>query len=163
MSPSPDIIEDLYRLYEQQMYHQAYMVLRDEYLAEDAVHEAFLKLIKNRGKLTDPGSPAVRRYVFKALESAALDIYRKQKKLRENCLELDESVENTAASEEPGPEVKSDLFTELPGKYASVMRCLFIDGLSIRETSAVLSISEALVRKRCERGRKLLEKILRQK
>ncbi|MBR3997202.1 MAG: sigma-70 family RNA polymerase sigma factor, partial [Clostridia bacterium] len=49
------------------------------------------------------------------------------------------------------------LLSELPPKFASVMRCLFLDGLSIKETSAVLNISEELVRKRCERARKLLK------
>ena len=37
-----DIIDALYRLYEQPMYFEAYKILHDEYLAEDAVHEAFL-------------------------------------------------------------------------------------------------------------------------
>ena len=40
-----DIIDALYRLYEQSMYFEAYKILHDEYLAEDAVHEAFLSLI----------------------------------------------------------------------------------------------------------------------
>ena len=38
-------IERCYKLYEQKMYHVAYCILRDEGLAEDAVQEAFLKLI----------------------------------------------------------------------------------------------------------------------
>ncbi len=152
---SEDIIDGLYRLYEQPMYFEAYKILHDEHLAEDAVHEAFLRLIRNREKFVDPQSPAVRSYVYKAIRSAALDLYRKEKKRRENCLELDESVE-TAVAEEFSYNVSLSLIAELPPKYASVIRCLFIDGLSIKETSAVLKISENCVRKRCERARKLL-------
>ena len=55
------------------------------------------------------------------------------------------------------PDVPLAQLTELPDRYAAVMRCLFLDGLSTRETAAVLGISEALVRKRCERARKLLK------
>ena len=51
------------------------------------------------------------------------------------------------------------LISKLPPKYATVMRCLFIRELSIHETSAVLRISEACIRKRCERARKLLKRI----
>lgn len=153
---SEDIIDELYRLYEQPMYFEAYKILRDEYLAEDAVHEAFLRLIRNRDKIADANSPAVRRYAYKAIKSAALDLYRKQKKQRENCCQLDEVVENTYAAEEALTDTPLLLISQLPQKYASVMRCLFINGLSIRETSAVLKISENLVRKRCERARKLL-------
>ena len=153
-----DIIDALYRLYEQSMYYEAYKILHDEYLAEDAVHEAFLRFIRNRNKIVDHESPAVRRYVYKTVNSTALDIYRRQKKQREHCLEMDESIENTIVSEEESPvNLPVLLISDLPPKYASVMRCLFLDGLSIRETAAVLKISEDLVRKRCERARKLLK------
>ncbi|MBQ3256625.1 MAG: sigma-70 family RNA polymerase sigma factor [Oscillospiraceae bacterium] len=154
-----DIIDALYRLYEQPMYFEAYKILHDEYLAEDAVHEAFLKLIRNRKKIADPSSPSVRSYVHKTLKSAALDLYRRQKKQRENTLELDEAMENTLTADESPQDLPLSLLSELPTKYASVMRCLFLDGLSIKETSAVLNISEELVRKRCERARKLLKPI----
>lgn len=152
-----DIIDGLYRLYEQPLYYEAYKILHDEYLAEDAVHEAFLRLIRNREKIADPESPRARSYVYKTLKSAALDLYRTQKKQRENCCVLDEAVENTIVTDETFMSLPVSLIDELPPKYASVMRCLFLDGLSIRETSAVLKISEALVRKRCSRARKILK------
>ena len=152
-----DIIDALYRLYEQSMYFEAHKILHDEYLAEDAVHEAFLRLIRNRSKIADPQSPAVRRYAYKTVRSAALDLYRAQKKQREHCLVLDEAIENTAASPEEITNLPLSLLADLPSKYAAVMRCLFLDGLNVRETAAVLKISEALVRKRCERARKLLK------
>ncbi|MBQ2767045.1 MAG: sigma-70 family RNA polymerase sigma factor [Clostridia bacterium] len=154
---SEDTIDTLYRMYEQSMYFEAYKILHDEYLAEDALHEAFLRLIRNRQKIMDPESPAVRSYAYKAVRSAALDLYRRQKKQRENCLVLDETIENTVVVEEMTMNLPPSLLAELPSKYASVMRCLFWDGLSVRETSAVLKISEDLVRKRCERARKLLK------
>lgn len=152
-----DIIDGLYKLYEQPMYFEAYKILHDEYLAEDAVHEAFLRLIRNREKIADPESPAVRSYVYKAIKSSALDLYRKQKKQRENCFELTDAIESTTAAEEISYDMPLSLINELPPKYSSVMRCLFLDGLSIRETSAVLKVSESCVRKRCERARKLLK------
>lgn len=152
-----DIIDALYRLYEQSMYFEAYKILHDEYLAEDALHEAFLRLIRNRSKIVDPASPSVRSYAYKAVRSAALDLYRKQKKQRERCLAFDETIENTTAAEEVMTNLPLSLLAELPPKYASVMRCLFLDGLSVLETAAVLKISESLVRKRCERARKLLK------
>ena len=39
-------IENCYKLYEQKMYQIAYGILRDKGLAEDAVQEAFFKLMK---------------------------------------------------------------------------------------------------------------------
>ena len=158
-----DIIDALYRLYEQTMYFAAYGILHDEYLAEDAVHEAFVRLIRSREKIANADSPATRRYVYKTLKSAALDLYRRQKKQRENCTVLDETVENTYAFEAMYCDMPFELIAEIPPKYASVMRCLFIDGLNIRETAAVLKISENCVRKRLERARKLLKTALTNK
>ena len=40
-------IENIYKLYEQKMYQVAYSVLHDPGLAEDAVQEAFIKLMKH--------------------------------------------------------------------------------------------------------------------
>lgn len=154
---SEDIIDELYRLYEQPMYRDALKILHDEYLAEDAVHEAFLRLIRNRDKISVPSSSSVRGYVKKTLKSAALDLYRAQKKQRENCAELGEAAENIMAEEQEPCDLPLYLLAELPPKYAAVMRCLFFDGLSVKETAAVLKISEISVRKRCERARKLLK------
>ena len=152
-----DAIEALYAMYEQKMYYEAYRVLRDEYLAEDAVQEAFLRLIRNRDKLGDYNSPQVRRYVYKTVRCAALDIYRKQKKNRENLCEWDKRAENVCFEESLDTNILLSVLNELPRKYFFVIKCLFLDGLTAKETAAVLKISEACVRKRCERARKLLK------
>lgn len=154
-----DLIDSLYKLYEQSMYHEAYKILRDEHLAEDAVHEAFLRLIRNRDKIKDPDSSKVRSYVYKTLKSSALDIYRMQKKQRENCCEYAEAAEFLHSDDNIDINSIISAISELPQKYAAVLDCLFINELGIRETSAVLKISEVCVRKRCERARKLLKNI----
>ena len=158
-----DIIDSLYKLYEQSMYYEAYKILHDEYLAEDAVHEAFLRLIRNRNKISNPSSREVRNYAYKTLKSAALDIYRRQKKQRENCCESMETIEFLFKDDNANSNNIVSLISKLPPKYATVMRCLFIRELSIHETSAVLRISEACIRKRCERARKLLKRIKEEK
>lgn len=153
-----DIIGALYSLYEQSLYFEAYKILHDTYLSEDAVQETFLRLIRHRDKIRDPSSPQVRGYVYKTLKSAALDIYRRQKIRRENCCTLDERID-IAAENAPLFASSASLIAELPPKYAGVIRCLFVSGLTVRETAAVLKISEACVRKRCERARKYLKKL----
>ncbi len=152
-----DVIDDLYRHYEQAMYYEAYKILKDPYLAEDAVHEAFLRLIRNRDKVARTESPRARSYVYKTIQSTALDLYRRRKKDREYCCEYDEALPQAAPPAE-SEELPLSWIAELPEKYASVLRCLFWDGLTVHETAAVLRISEVCVRKRCERARALLRK-----
>ena len=43
-----NLISDLYTKHEQKMYATAFGVLHNAHSSEDAVHEAFLKIIKNK-------------------------------------------------------------------------------------------------------------------
>ncbi len=152
------LIDELYALYEQPLYFEAYKILHDTYMAEDAVQEAFLRLIRYRDKIRDPASPQMRAYVYKTLKSAALDLYRAQKRQRSRCCTLDDAVGYALEETDVGI-LSTDILADLPQKYAAVLRCLFISGLTVHETAAVLKISDACVRKRCERARKRLKAI----
>lgn len=149
-------IAALYALYEQTMFYDARQILHDDFLAEDAVHEAFLRLIAQRDKLGDPNSVSVRSYVKKTLHSAAIDLYRKNLRERENCCDL-EDFEIAGEGAEDLPTDARSLLGELPVTYAAVIRCRAVHGLSVHETAAVLQISEACVRKRFERARRMLQ------
>ena len=74
-------IEEVYRLYEQKMYRIAFSILGDVTDAEDAVQDAFLKLVRLVRKLEDPASDRTKRYVLRAIQSTSIDIYRKNKEL----------------------------------------------------------------------------------
>ena len=51
----------------------------------------------------------------------------------------------------------SEGISKLPDKYKTVIECLAVKGMSVKETSDYLGISESNVRKRCERARKMLK------
>ena len=69
-------IERCYKLYEQKMYHVAYCILRDEGLAEDAVQEAFLKLMKSNVDFKDVKSDECKQYIITIIKHASIDIYK---------------------------------------------------------------------------------------
>ena len=66
-------IERCYKLYEQKMYQVAYCILRDEGMAEDAVQEAFLKLMKSNIDFKDVGSVECRQYIITTIKHASID------------------------------------------------------------------------------------------
>lgn len=127
-------IERCYKLYEQKMYHVAYCILRDEGLAEDAVQEAFI------------------------------DIYNQKKREQELIFFSDENSDFDRSKPEALDEQQQqirEVMDKLPAKYYSVVNCMVVKELSVKETAKELSISEDNVRKRFERAKLLLKTIMK--
>ena len=68
-------IEKCYQLYEQKMYQVAYSILRDERMAEDAVQEAFLKLMKSKILFKDANSDDCKRYMITVIKNASIECF----------------------------------------------------------------------------------------
>ncbi len=152
--------ELLFALYEQEMYRVCFAILNDPYTAEDAVSESFLKLLKNRDRIVDPRADSCRRYAVKTAKHTAIDMYRKKAREREYLGELSENEVSDANLPDDMSYFDTEAILEkFPKKYRDVIECICISGLSVPETSAVLKISEACVRKRLERARRQLKGI----
>ena len=152
----------LYRRYEQAMFRTARAILHDDFLAEDAVQEAFIRLMRARDRLGDVSSPKTRSYVMQTAKSCAVDIYRRRARESENVTEMTDVLADTLADDgmdTSASDVKAAV-DSLPDKYARVIRYRFILGLSADETAAVMKVSTDCVRKRTERAKKMLEKKL---
>ena len=48
-----DKFEDLYSTYKQTMFYVANKIIKDQYLSEDIVHQAFLRIIDNLDKINE--------------------------------------------------------------------------------------------------------------
>ena len=150
-------IERCYELYEKKLYRVAYNILHDADAAEDAVQNAFVKLFKSKVIFEDECSDDCIKYIIRVIKNSAIDIYNKRSR------ELADSIEDfpniPAANSSPCSvfSLKEDI-QNLPSKYREIVECLAINEMTIREAADHLGISEANVRKRYERARKLLKK-----
>lgn len=157
-------MEMCYRLYEQKMYRAAYRILQDSIWAEDAVQEAFLKLMKGRVYFEDVCSDECKKYLITVIRHAAIDIYNMKKREREFVCFGDETLygERAAAEDLVGEDVDiREMISSLNPRYYEVVDYLAIKNLSVKETAKRLGISEANVRKRFERAKKKLKQALR--
>lgn len=77
-----DWLAELYRDYRCQFLLAARTILRDQEAAEDAVHSAFVRLIRLGHRPSDP-----KLYAFKSVRNAALDLLAKRQRQRECPLE----------------------------------------------------------------------------
>lgn len=165
-----DKLTRLYELYEQKMYVVAYSILNNRWQAEDAVSESFIRIIKNLQKIKAPESDKTKRFIIRIIQTTAIDIYRKNQResmtftvisnedserFPDSNNSIDEMLKDMGSKEEI-----NRLLAELPDKYREVFAYRCIQELSVKETAAVLEISENLVRKRYERARAILMKKL---
>lgn len=158
-----EVLEEIYRLYEQDMYKRAYSILHQVQQAEDAVQDAFIKLMKYLPRIQDAGCEKTRGLVMRILRTTAIDQYRKNHRDREMCTEEDALMQEKVVSIDVGQqavdrELLGRILYELQPMYLEVvkLRCYF--GFSSRETAQILDVSEDVVSKRLERARKLIEK-----
>ena len=161
MAKKNDFFYNIYEKYKYLMFSIAMDVLNDKFVAEDAVQEAFLKILKNSNKIDDINSNRTKRLVITITKNAAIDIYRKQKKRWNTEIEMDKIT---------GFE-KNDIYTiednekfleieGLPDIYKEVLILKYSSEFSNTEIAEILEISEMNVRKRISRGRKLLKQRL---
>lgn len=153
--------EQIYSLYKQTMYYTAFQILQQQYDAEDAVHNAFLKIIHHLDKIDLEDSRKTRSFLVIIAENTAIDLYRKRKK--SNLISYDELSEcmicsNTFDAEE-GIMFHSAFF-KLPIQYATILRLKYSHGYNDAEIAKILNISEANVRKRMSRAKNKLRCLL---
>lgn len=158
-----DSDRELFALVYDQFYNRmmrvARQILPSRAQAEDAVHDAFLKIIQHFDDLK--AVPEERRiyWVVAVTKNAALDILRKERR----DLPMDEEVRNQmpAAPEEGGFRALVEIIRRMPETYRSVLELRFLTEWSHAEIARELNITEGAVKTRVARGRQMLIEAMR--
>lgn len=145
--------DTLYRQYRELMFHVAFGVLHNESDAEDAVHNAFLSIVKHIDKIIGPEIANVRSCILTITERKAIDIYRERKKHPDSELS-DETPERMAPY--PSEDNLSACLADLPPRYRQVILLKYSQGYSIHEIAGILNISWSLASKLDQRAKKKL-------
>lgn len=162
-----NMLEQLYDAYEYKMYGIAYSILNNEGQAEDAVQDAFLKLIPHLGGINSVASVETKRLITYTIKNISIDIYRRNMKESELFTKgvdepvISENHQGTAYVKTiEDREIVVQLLSSLPSKYREIIRYRCYYELSYKEISLLLDISEKAAAKRYERGRKLLKELM---
>lgn len=154
-------LEELYRLYEKPMYHIAMAILKNHHQAEDAVSDAFGRLISSLDKLDKPESVQTKAYIIKVIRSTAINIYRKNSRCADS---LDEFEEFTADSRSDAPfsalenkELANKILSDMDEEDARIVVLRGRDELPYKEIAGIMSMNEGTVRKRFERAKKSVQ------
>jgi len=162
-----NMLEQLYDAYEHKMYGIAYSILNNVGQAEDAVQDAFIKLIPYLGDINSVVSVQTKRLITYTIKNIAIDIYRRNSKESELFTKgLDEPMISENQKEIAYVKTVEDrqivvhLLSSLPSKYREIIRYRCYYELSYKEISLLLNISEKAAAKRYERGKKLLKELM---
>lgn len=152
----------LYNLYRQDMYKTAYYILKNHHEAEDAVHEAFMIIMKNLNKINEVNCPRTRGYLIIIVKNVALKKYNRNKKTE--YIDDDETFGDTDIEEQflskIGYEKISEILLMLPENYYQVLYLSIYMGFDIKEISENLGITYENAKKRLQRAKSKFKRML---
>jgi len=155
----------LYNKYKKLLLYKAYQVLNDYSLAEDAVSEAFLRIYKNIRKIDDADSNQTISFLVTIVKNVSITMFNSEK--RGSVVELegydredDFNLEEFIVSEDAAKNILS-IVDSLKEEIKAPFLMKYAKGLSHREISQILNISENNVTVRIHRAKKKLAELLR--
>ena len=153
------LFTDIYEQNKGRMYSIAKGILSSSELADEAVHDTFLKIIDNFSKFTALDCKVQQGWIVLTTKNVALNILKKEKR---SVAVGDEYLFNAVSMEKQDSDFY-DLVTainSLPEKYRDVLEMYYIYEYSSKEIAAMLGITADNVAQRLSRARKLLLKEL---
>lgn len=163
--------EELYHQYERLLYFIAKQRLGDVQLAEDAVNETFIRVIKHFDGIEEIDSPRTKRYLVVILKNVCSDIYAKQK--RQSDYSAGDDLEFIADSKALDSPSTQDLFFQkfdleiiqmalktLPDEQQEVLYLSVVACKSREDIAELTGTNIETVKKRLYRARKKLREAL---
>ncbi len=154
------LIEFLYTEYKQIMYKTAVSILHNNEDAEDAVHEAFLRVIKNISGFRKYSCDENLSYLVIAVRGIALNMLNaknSQTKLPDDILSA-EDVEKTAEINITYEQALEKI-NNLSPSLKNIATLMWVNQLTEKEISQLLNMNINTVRSSVSRARVILNKI----
>tara|TARA_R110001583_G_scaffold5921_2_gene31192 strand:- start:1521 stop:2069 length:549 start_codon:yes stop_codon:yes gene_type:complete len=147
----------LYNMYCDAMFTIAKRYLKNNFVAEDIMQEAFIKVFKNIKSFK--GEVTVGAWIKKIVINQCID-YLKKKRIE--LVSIDEEKltivdeDDWTVNEEVNIEIVTSAINNLPEKYKVVLNLYLLEGFDHQEIAQVLNITEVTSRSQLMRGKNKL-------
>ena len=154
--------EDFARLvkqYEIELYRIAYVVVRNDADAQDAVCDAIVKAYEKKGRLRD--CTKFKSWLIKIVINSARNLLRKESHLV-YMDDVTEEVEEQQSVESDNTNEKElwNLVLQLENEFRVVVVLYYYENFSTKQISQMLCIPEGTVKSRLSRARERLKNLL---
>lgn len=153
--------ERVYERYKNLMFYRARQILGDDRDAEDAVHEAFVRIANHIEKISGPECPKTRALVVIIVERISINLYNRRK--RRGSLPLAEEILSGGDLEGELAEgsAVARAMAALPPRYRELILLKHWQGYSDREIAALLGMTQGNVARTLQRAKEKLRKALK--
>lgn len=151
--------EQIYTEYIGLMYHVSLGMIKDPHLAEDCVHEAFLRIIRTIDEVRVDNRKELTQYLVLLTRHCTIDHIRK---LDHESPETDDMLEQHVNTTQPSTEdivLNAQVFERAVqaiqplGDLYRVPLTLKLQGYRIKEIAVLLAVTENVVKQRIHRAR----------
>jgi len=160
--------EELYYKYKNRMYSKAFNIIEDSQYAEDAVNMALYQIAAHIDKVEGLETARTEHFVMTIVQRVSFNILKKHKREKQYQIHFDD-LENMGHEAMEAREANENLKEFLAGTmlkllspYKEVLLLKYADGYDNREIAAILDLTISNVNKIVTRGKKKLEKIIRE-
>ncbi|MDF2944861.1 MAG: polymerase, sigma-24 subunit, subfamily [Herbinix sp.] len=157
-----DLIELFYKEYRTKMLRVALSILHNQQDAEEAVHQAFLRICNNTSLLPKEICHKTEGFFVIIVKNISIDLYRRKKIVQEVEFDEDyigattEDVVESEALSRVSEEKLADIIAKLPSKYSESLILKYHYGYMNKECAKLLGITPETFRKHLERARTML-------
>ena len=143
----------LYNQYYLDVFRYAYSYIKRHDIAENILQDTFLELYLNCQKKEDN----IKSWLMKVCLNKCHDYYNKEKNIVTLNDDYDIGIENKY---DDNQDLILMALDKIPKKYSLIIRLFYYGNLSIKEISKLCFLLENTVKKRLQRGKELLKKVL---
>lgn len=157
------LFEQIYYNYRKQMFFVANGILNDNFLAEDAVHEAFLGIAKQITLLQDMPESKMKAYVLTAAKNTAINMSKQEQRNSKYYVNLDEAeteqLEDDTFNRHMYKETQRTLVSvvsTLPDFQRDILMLRYSHNMNCTQIAVALGKKPSTVRKELSRARHAL-------
>lgn len=158
----------IYNEYNRLMMHTALSVLKNEALAQDAVNDAFIRVITNLHKINaeEIYTPKTKSFLVKIVKNTSIDVLKVES--RQKTIDIDVIGEREIIAKSNNNNVDDlmnvkavyEAIKQLPEIYKEILELKIYRDFTDKEIAKFLNLSHPTVRKRLQRAREYLLQLL---